>query len=421
MISIPLSFLSKSMLRRRFALVGLLVSVVALTVAGKLSAQGLLGLSQSVDYEENIPFSVILSARGGYDSIEYTGIGQTVDTGFIQGGIGLRYGTNDRVTPWNIGVDVGVTRYLESVERGDDLFYNTRALFNISHSFSRRLVVANNFYMTYEIEPNYGAGVTTGRRNGHYVYGYNNTTLAYAWTQKLRTTTGYTIDGIKYVDDSMLGRFEDRLSHTFSQQVSYALSSRSQLIAEYRFRYTDYLHPPSRVNGIDYINPDYFSHYILVGVDRAWSDRLTSSIRAGVELYESDRTSDASPYVEGSLNYALGHRTHVRWYVQAGHDGSEVGTFNSRYSYRTGIIASHQFTKRLNGYGGIHYVHSDFDASGDMESVKEDELNASVGLTYNFWQNLSLDANYSFTTVASDELFREYDRHRISVGLNATF
>lgn len=393
-----------------------------LTAVGGLSAQGLLGLNQTVDYEEDIPFSVILSVRGGYDTIEYSGMdGHNVDTGFIQGGVGLRYGSNDRVTPWNIGIDVGATQYMESVERDDDLFYNARLLFNISHSFSRRTTLANNFYVTYEIEPNYSAGVTAGRRAGQYVYGYNSTTLAYAWSQRVKTTTGYTVDGIKYVEDDEIGSYEDRFSHTFSQQISYALSRRTALIAEYRFRFTDYRDTPQFVAGEEYINPDYTSHYILVGVDRAWSDRLTSSIRAGVELYESDRTSEASPYIEGSINYAVSRRTNVRWYLQAGHDGSELGFYNSRYSYRTGIIASHQITKRLNGYGGIHYVHSDFDAAGGGESINEDELNASLGLTYNFWQNLSLDANYSYTTVASDEAFRDYDRHRVSVGLNATF
>ncbi|TLD72806.1 hypothetical protein FEM03_01675 [Phragmitibacter flavus] len=399
-----------------------LLAMTVLTVSGTAFAQGLLGLTQSVDYEANIPFSVSTSVRAGYDNIKYSSAGQEdVESYFLQSGIGLRYGNNHRVTPWNVGVDLGVTHYLDSVERGEDTFYNTRVSFNISHQISRRLTVGNNFYATYEIEPDYGAGVTTGRRAGQYIYGYNNTTLAYAWTRRVSTTTGYTVDGIKYVDDNDVAGLEDRFSHTFSQQVSYALSRRTSLTAEYRFRLTDYDSSPRGIAGENYVNPDSTSHFVLIGVDQAWSDRLTASVRAGAELYQSDRTSETAPYVEGSLNYAISRKTSLRWHVQAGYDGSELGLFNSRYSYRTGVVVSHQFTRRLSGNSGIHYVHSDFEGSEDVPSASEDELNASIGLTYNFWQNLSLDANYSFTTLAADQEFRDYDRHRLSVGLNATF
>jgi opacity protein-like surface antigen len=398
------------------------VAVLMVSGLGPVQAQGLLGLTQSVDYEANIPFSVTASARAGYDSIKYSSLGQQdVETYFLQSGVGLRYGKNDRVTPWNVGVDLGVTHYLDSAERGKDTFYNTRASFNISHQFSRRLTVGNNFYATYEIEPDYGAGVTSGRRSGQYIYGYNNTSLAYAWTRRISTTTGYTIDGIKYIDDKDLAGLEDRLSHTFSQQVSYALSRRTSLTAEYRFRMVDYDSSPRGIAGENFVNPDSTSHFVLIGVDQAWSDRLTASVRAGVELYQSDRASETAPYVEGALNYAISRKTNLRWFVQAGYDGSELGMFSSRYSYRSGLTVSHQFTRRLNGYGGLHYIHSEFDGGDEAGSSSENELNASIGLTYNFWQNLSLDANYSFTTLAADQEFRDYDRHRLSVGLNATF
>jgi hypothetical protein len=206
------------------------------------------------------------------------------------------------------------------------------------------------------------------------------------------------------------------MSHTFGQQISYALTRTTKLVGEYRYRITDYRHTPPGE-----LNPDYTSHYLLAGVDQAWSERTNFSLRAGAEIYESDRSDETAPYVEASITYAISHATTARFYAQAGFDASELGSFDSRYSYRAGVVADHQFTSRLAGSAGVHYIHSDFDGNSQVDSGNQDEVNTSVGLTYNFWNNLSLDANYSFTTISSDTDLDDYDRHRVSVGVNATF
>lgn len=383
--------------------------------------QGLLSIGQHSDYPESIPLTYNVSLGGGYDRIEYSSLSPdlaNVDSFYINGGVGLVYGNNDRVTKWNVGADIGVIQYLDDAERNEDLFYNARLSFNITHEFSRRLSVSNNLYFTYEIEPDYGVGATSGRRAGQYVYGYNNTSVAYAWSERVATTTGYTVEGIRYTDDDAIGEFEDRTSHVFSQQISYAWSRTTKLVGEYRYRLTDYRNTPSVG---DVANPDYTSHYILVGVDQAWSDRTSVSLRAGAELYQSDRADETSPYVEASINYAINRQTTARLYAQAGYDGSELGLYDSRYAYRAGIVASRQFSERLTGSAGLHYVHSEFNGNDLVESSTDDEINASIGLSYNFWNNLSFDATYSFTTISSDTEFRDYDRHRVNLGLNATF
>lgn len=394
----------------------------ALLLAGVLLAaapahgQGLLAIGQQSDYPENVPLTYNVSVGGGYDSINYGPGVEDVDSLFINGGVGILYGQNDRITKWNVGADLGVIQYLDDTERSEDLYYNARLSFNIAHEFSRRLSASNNLYFTYEIEPDYGIGATSSRRSGQYVYGYNNTSVAYAWSERVATTTGYTVEGIRYTDDDTVGEFEDRTSHTFSQQVSYAWSRTTKIVGEYRFRLTDYRNTPAGT-----INPDYTSHYLLAGVDQAWSERTTASVRAGAEMYQSDRSDETSPYIEASINYALTRQTTARFYGQAGYDGSELGLYDSRYSYRAGIIADHQFSDRLTGSAGLHYVHSEFNGNSDVPSTTDDEINASIGVSYNFWNNLSLDANYSFTTISSDTEFRDYDRHRVNLGLNATF
>lgn len=394
----------------------------ALLLAGVLLAavpahgQGLLAIGRQSDYPENVPLTYTVGVGGGYDRIDYGPGLEDVDSFFLTGGVGILYGQNDRVTKWNVGADLGVIHYIDDAQREEDLYYNARVSFNIAHEFSRRLSVSNNLYFTYEIEPDYGIGASSSRRSGQYVYGYDNLSVAYAWSERVSTTTGYTVDGIRYTDDDVLERYDDRMSHTFSQQVSYAWTRTTKLVGEYRFRLTDYRDAPPGA-----VNPDYTSHYILAGVDQAWSERTSVSLRAGAEFYQSDRSDEASPYVEASISYALSRQTTARLYAQAGYDGSELGLYDSRYSYRAGLIADHRFTERLTGSAGIHYVHSEFNGNSAVPSTTDDEVNASIGVSYNFWNNLSLDANYSFTTISSDTEFRDYDRHRVNLGLNATF
>lgn len=397
----------------------LLPLAAMLALAPSLSAQGLLGIGRSTDYLDEIPLTFNVGVSGGYDRTEYNTLGQeNTESAFVQAGVGLTYADSTAPTRWNVGVDLGTIYYLDDNVRSESYDYTARVAFNVAHEVNRRLQVSNNFYVTYETEPNYGIGVTTGRRTGQYLYGYNNTSVAYAWSERVATTTGYTIDGILYTDDDLVSSFEDRTSHLISQQVSYALNRTTKLTAEYRFRYTVYANSPEDV---DVASADYMSHYVLVGVDKAWSERTSGSLRAGAEMYQSDRADETAPYVEGALNYALSRRSNLRWYAQAGYDASELALYDSRYSVRTGIVASYQFTQSLSGRVGLHYVHSEFEGGEQLESSSEDEVNASLGLSYNFWNNLSLDANYSFTTISSDSTFREYDRHLVNLGLSAVF
>ncbi len=379
--------------------------------------QGLLALGQNSDYSQNLPLTFNVTAGGGYDSIHYkSATDQNVDSAFLQAGVGFMYGENHKPTQWNIGGDFGAIRYLDDSQRGDDLYYNARVAFNITSEISRRLKVSDNFYLTYEIEPDYAIGASSGLRTGQYLYGYNNFSVAYAWTERFSTTTGYTVDGIKYMDDKLTSSYEDRLTHIISQQFSYKLNRTTSLTAEYRYGITNYQNQPS--GGI---SPDSRSHYVLVGVDQAWSPTLTGSARVGAQVYESERTHSTAPYAEGSINYALSRKASVRWYGQVGFDGAELDQYDSRYTYRTGITGSEQVSQKLALNGGINYVHSSYKGNSNISDSSDNEVNLSAGFKYSIYQNVSLDANYSYSTISSDVDLRDYNRHHVNVGVNAKF
>ena len=388
-------------------------AIAAILIAGTAvaSAQGLSSIRNRVDFKDPQPLQYRAGVGLGYDSLNYKQSDSSdFSSAFIQGSVGASLIETDQVTPMDFGLDFGTIYYLDDTKRDSDVNYSARASFNISHAVSERLKFTNNFYLTYEVEPNFGVGASTALRNGQYFYGFNNFAMSYAWSERFSTTSSYTVDGIRY-DDSAIGKTEDRFSHMFSQQFAWASSKTMKFVGEYRFRTQKY---KSGTN-------DYDSHYVLAGVDKAWSERSTGTFRAGAEFYKSERISKTAPYFEAAINHASSEKTTLTAFTSMGFDGSEIGNYGSRYSYRVGGQVTHNVSKRLSLNGGLNYAYSTFEGVENTPDVTEHQLSAVAGIGYRFWDNVSVDANYSYTLVTSDNEAREYDRNRVSLGLNATF
>jgi len=123
------------------------------------------------------------------------------------------------------------------------------------------------------------------------------------------------------------------------------------------------------------------------------------------------------------MNYSLDRRTQVRWFGASGYDGAELALYESRYSLRTGVNATHQLTKKVGLYGGAQYAYSDFDGGGSktVADVAEHTLLLSAGVSYQVLENLAVDASYNYSVLSSDDAAREFTRNNVSLGLTATF
>lgn len=379
-------------------------------------AQGLVTIQNySADFRNEQPLTFSATAQGGYDYLKYkqtSPLVHNIESWYVQGGLGAAYTSADRTTPFSFNLDTSVIHYIDGVPRFGGTFYNARGTFNFEHRFSERLKVSNNFYATYGVDPSnaFGYGASTTLWNGQYLYGYNNSNVSYAWSPRFSTTTSYTFDGIGYQDD-VIAKPEDRYSHLFAQQFSYAISKRTSLTAEYRYRMATF---------VTRADKNYTSQFALLGVDHAWSERMSGSVRGGAEFYESDQVSKTAPYAEGALNYAVARQTMVRWFAALGFNGAELASFNSRYGLNTGIQVNHYLTKRLSVNTGASYAHSQF-SGGPTGNVKENSLLLNAGIGYQLLENFNVNANYSYSTLQSTNALREFDRHRVSLGATATF
>ncbi len=387
-----------------------------LMVAIPLRGQGLLGIGKTSDYRENIPLKFSANALSGYDYTNYADPSTTdINSPFVGAGVGFIFAKSDHITEITTGGNFDALYYTDKGPDDKNTFYNARATFNIQHAVSRRLSLSDNLYAAYEIEPNFIIGASSAIPSGQYFYGYNNFAVSYAWSERCATTAAYTISGISYQDHD-LAQTENRLTNIVSLQVSYKLSRTTALTAEYRYERDTYPNSPG-----NQVSPDYTAHYLLVGVDQAWSPTLAASARVGAEYYESDRTQNVAPYLEASLNQALSRHSSLRWYNQLGYNGSQVGAFDARYSFTTGLVANYQFNEKLSGNAGLGYVYSNYKASDIVPGATENQIYASLGVNYKITRKIAVEASYSFTTISSDIAFNEYDRHYTTVGLNASF
>ncbi|GEP44247.1 outer membrane beta-barrel protein [Brevifollis gellanilyticus] len=395
------------------SLLYLLTAMGIFALSTRAGAQGLVAIQNySGDFQADEPLTWSITTRGGYDQLEYDIPGvESFETFYVQGGIGATYTDADQTTPWSFAVDLGAIHYLDDIERYDNTFYNARVAFNIAHQVSQRLKISNNFFLTYEAQPNMALGGTTTLFNGQYLYGFNNFNVSYAWSQRFSTTTSLTVDGITYEDD-IVSEAEDRLSQLVAQQFTYALTKRTSVTAEYRFRNVGYQNSRGR---------DYQSHFALAGIDHAWSQRFSGSFRAGAEFMRSERTNQTAPYAEVALNYAVARQTQARWFGALGFDGAELSSFQSRYSLRTGVNVTHRINKRVGVHAGTQYAYSDFDGGSVTNDVTEHSLMLSAGVSYNITENLALDAAYTYSLLSSDDAAREFQRNNISLGLTASF
>jgi Putative beta-barrel porin 2 len=383
-----------------------LSAFVAATLASIASGQGLLSIGQNHDFQNQLPFTVTVASSVGWDSNMNTSTSADQGSTYMQNGVSLYAPIVKGETDWlNVGAHYSNVWYFDPAPGTDDVYHNARLTLDFSKKLTSRLSISDSAYGSYEIEPDYFVGASTNRRTEQYYYAYNSFSIGYQIDPRWNSTTSYTLSGVAYPD----AEGQDYYTHLFSEQLAYSLSQTTALTANYRYGITQY------------DMRDSTSHYMLLGATHRYSPNLTGSFQAGASYQNLDSFSSWAPHFEGALNYRVGQNTTLRFYNYLGFDSSEYSGAREVYSYRSGLSLSHRINERLSGSLDLNYIHTASDAVGTIPDTSDDIFAASVGFEYRLWQNVSLSASYSFTTTSSDDSFREYDRHRVSLGLTATF
>ena len=362
-----------------------------------------------------LPVAITLTALAGYDENVTTSSDQS----------GSAYATSTLTAAYEFGTSrtrgslrsvAGLSYYADQV--ASPINPNLNLALSVNHAVNIRLSVVGNFDVRYQIEPDFEINGSLNRRSGNYFYTRDGIAASYQWLPRISTTTSYSFETLQY-DDSILGSRQDRVSHYFSEQVSFLLLPATALTSTYAL-------------SLSYYDiQDAVTHSLFAGVNHTVGPHLNASAQAGAQFRFSDAgmhggdTSGTSPYFNGELAYVLGAKTSLHW--SGRYSLGELGSVNSSASrtLQTGLRLQYQLTARIGANLATFYRQYGAPESPDQllnDGISsEDAFDISVGASYAIHRRLSATANYHFTSVQADEDERSYSRSRYSIGFTTSF
>jgi opacity protein-like surface antigen len=392
----------------------------SLLLAGSALAQlgGLYSVGQNMslteDFDTSIPLTTTVGIGGGWDDNMNTSAVAPHDSAYLNTGIGVVYGiVESKTTSVNIGGNFSWIYYFDPAPDKKSNYYDARATLNVLHRVNPRLTLVNNTYFSYEIEPDYYIGASGARRTDQYIYGYTRTAAEYAWTRRLATVTAFTLTGIDYKDDPLTSATEDRLTYITGNQFRYLLDRQTTITQDFRWLHTNYDIQPRTID----------NYTATLGIDRVFSPRLSTSFAAGASWNrDSIGGNSTKPYADLLVSYRVAEQTTFTWANSLGFDQNEIAGFNNRYSWRTGLTLNHQITPYLAGRLGVGFIYSDFNGERAVSaSTDENSITVDAALAYSILENMDVNVGYHYTNYSSDNIFRDYSRNRVSLGLTASF
>ncbi len=129
---------------------------------------------------------------------------------------------------------LGVGRFTQNFDVPGQNEKSGNVTMALSHNFSTRLSFYASIYAAYQNEPNFQSNVGPENVRANFFDTRDIFSLTYFWSSRLRSVTSYTFERIKY-DQSSVGDFQNRIDSTLGEQLVFNLSTRSQLVGEYRY------------------------------------------------------------------------------------------------------------------------------------------------------------------------------------------
>ena len=368
-------------------------------------------LSETEDFDSSLPFTTTISTVFGYDSNVGSRPKFVEDSSaYTQGRLSGAYSTVRGKTHLGLNAGFATIYYLE---RDDTTFNSADGSVNFYHKITPRATFANKSYLSYSIEPDLQIGVAVPRRLSHYYYGHNNASLTYAFNRRLSSITRAGVSGISYEDETSAAS-NDKFTYNISQEMRYVLNVVSDVVGEYRFITSDY----------DVADYDYGAHYLLAGLNRNFNLMLRGTLMAGVQKrsFDNGYEDDWQPHLETSLRYNVTEKTQLSWINRFGYEDGELASnkATSRTGWNSSLNLSYSFTDRLRSNFGMTYHSYNFERP-ELIELAEVMKTINLGVNYRLYSNIDLNAKYSYISMESDDVFRDFVRHRISAGMQIKF
>ncbi|MBX6324814.1 MAG: outer membrane beta-barrel protein [Chthoniobacterales bacterium] len=307
---------------------------------------------------------------------------------------------------------IGVGRFSQFFDLNTD-DKNGNVTLSLTHDFSSRLFFYANVYAAYATEPDFKSDVGPENLRADHFDTNDIFALTYSWLPRLNTVTSFTLRRVKY-SNSSVGAQQDRLENTIAQEISYSLTRRTKLVADYRYEWIDYDTAPT----------DSTTHYVLAGFDHRLTEHLAIHLRGGESFrsLENNGHSDG-PYFEGSLDYSSSNHW-LSWTTSYGFEAPNAADIAIRKTLRTGFVLTYLLTSRISSTAAVYYHHDENEgppATGSSSVGAQDTVDFQLGLSYTINKRLSLHVNYNHTSQSALQSAPGYSRNSYSAGLTYTY
>lgn len=316
---------------------------------------------------------------------------------------------------------LGLIYYLdEPVGMTDDTNSQSRLNLRVRHNISERLGITSTNMVSYELEPNYSFGLASSRQNEEHLYWSTDNYLSYRWTERMSTRTGIFLNETTYDDTSSLDRSTIGGYHEFR----YELQPLTILTAQYRY---------SSVEGGG-VASDAENHYLTVGMDRRFSPNTVGSIKVGAQMRDVDNgDSTTTPFLQGSIRTIVNEQFSVNGFVRYSLEDNDtvfgLTEFDERETLRLGLEGVYKISPKLAAFGGVNYIKTNYsDArlaiapyTPSSFTMDEDLINANIGLRLQLNDAWSCSLTYDYTDSSADNPARDYDRQRVTLGVDCQF
>lgn len=398
------------------------------------------------------PWSIQATLNGFYDDNMNTApkglLPGSVETAGFDISPSVKFGLPGEQTSFNVGYTF-TARFYDKVPSYQTDKHSYTHVFDLdfAHAFSPKADMSLSESFVIGQEPDLISDPAAVQRiDGDNIRNFAGIDFNVAATDLLGFTFGYNNSYYDYADHGFgvgaPGRpsysgLLDRMEHLVRIDSNWKLSPSTIGVIGYNYSQTIY-------NGDEVIalGPTVYSedrdsrgHTLYVGAKQVFSPTLSGALNVGAQYYSyynsPNDDSQWSPYVQGSLTYALQQRTTVdvgfRYSRQAANDvGRAPGTTDyikdTEYATLYGAL-KHEIISKLIGTVNASVSHAKYNGGGvgyDDEGFMFYRL--GLDLAYEFNQYVSGHVGYNYDKYDSTlPGLRDYDRNRVYAGVTVGF
>jgi len=378
---------------------------------GNARGQGAAGSTfeqAGVSWLPAIPIQITAGVDMGYDdnaTLTPSGEGSL----FVGENVVLYYNRPGEATQFSV---LGIGRFDQyfNVSRND---VDGNVTMSLTHKFSTRLSFYASVFAAYQTAPNFRSNVGPENVVSDHFYTTDIFSLTYHWFPRFSMITSYTFNRVKYAQAS-IGNSQDRVDNTLGEQFQFSLTSRTNLVGEYRFEMINYDTAPTNST----------THFILAGVNHNLTEHLIVHARAGESFRSLENDgSMASPYFESVVDYVSSNHS-LRWTSSYGFESPTAAGVTTTKTWRTGLTLIYGLTSRISSTTGVYYHHDENEgptSPGTSSGGTQDSFDLTAGLRYTINPHFALHIDYNHTTLGSLASTPGYSRNRYSAGLTFTY